>query len=43
MQIGVLVDFEDAIKKLGILFEQKALETSINLHHVISLLSLAGC
>ncbi|WJX32086.1 hypothetical protein P8452_20455 [Trifolium repens] len=39
MQIGVLVDFEDAIKKLGILFEQKALETSINLHHVISLLS----
>jgi sacsin len=38
MQIGVLVDFKDAIKKFAILFEQKALETSINLH-VISFLS----
>jgi len=39
MQIGVLVDFKDAIKKFASLFQQKALENSINLQHVISFLS----
>ncbi|XP_045819973.1 uncharacterized protein LOC123913312 [Trifolium pratense] len=38
-QIGVLVDFKDAIKIFASLFEQKALETSINQQHVISFLS----
>jgi sacsin len=38
-QIGVVVDFMDAIKIFAGLFEQKALETSINQKNVISLLS----
>ncbi|XP_045787926.1 uncharacterized protein LOC123883230 [Trifolium pratense] len=36
---GVVVDFMDAIKQFASLFEQKALETSINQKHVMSLLS----
>ncbi|XP_004517246.2 uncharacterized protein [Cicer arietinum] len=38
-QIGVVIDFKDAIKKFACVFEQKASETSINQQHVRSLLS----
>ncbi|AET01325.1 ATP/DNA-binding protein [Medicago truncatula] len=37
-QIGVVVDYGNAIKKFSSLFERKALETSINQKHVISFL-----
>ncbi|GAU26215.1 hypothetical protein TSUD_354370 [Trifolium subterraneum] len=38
-ETGVVVDFMDAIKRFASLFEQKALETSIDQKHVMSLLS----
>ena len=36
---GVVVDFKDAFKRFSSLFEQKALLTSINQNHVMSLLA----
>ena len=38
-QIGVVVDFEDAIKKFASLFKQKASQTSFNEENVMSFLS----
>ncbi|KAI5435695.1 uncharacterized protein LOC127118737 [Lathyrus oleraceus] len=38
-KIGVMVDFEDVIKKFASLFKQKALQTSISKENVMSFLS----